>query len=80
VRPRRNTVFRAVWQNVPSAGQIIHVKPLVRLKQVGRSLFTVGVTADTSLVHRFVVHPRADHQAAGAALMYRAAWSRALRV
>lgn len=58
VRPRRNTVFRAVWQNVPSAGQIIHVKPLVRLKQVGRRLFTVGVTADTSLVHRFVVIQR----------------------
>ncbi|HET7806917.1 MAG TPA: hypothetical protein VFK71_00370, partial [Gaiellaceae bacterium] len=33
VKPRRNTVYRAVWQNVPSAGQIIHVKPFVRLKQ-----------------------------------------------
>ncbi len=58
VKPRRNTVYRAVWQNVPSAERIIHVKPLVRLRQVNRRLFTVGVIADTTLVHRLVVIQR----------------------
>jgi plastocyanin len=58
VKPRRITVYRAVWQNVPSSEHIVNVKPFVRLKQVGRKLFTVGVSADVTLVHRFVVIQR----------------------
>jgi plastocyanin len=58
VKPRRNTVYRAVWENVPSAERIIHVKPVVRLRQLNRRLFTVGVLADTTLVHRWVVIQR----------------------
>jgi plastocyanin len=58
VKPRRITVYRAVWQNVPSSEHIVNVKPFVRLKQVGRKLFTVSVSADVTLVHRFVVIQR----------------------
>jgi plastocyanin len=58
VKPRRITVYRAVWQNVPSSEHIVNVKPFVRLKQVGRRLFTVSVSADVTLVHRFVVIQR----------------------
>lgn len=58
VKPRRITVYRAVWQNVPSTEHIVDVKPFVRLKQVGRRLFAVGVTADVTLVHRTVVLQR----------------------
>ena len=58
VKPRRITVYRAVWQNVPSAEHIVDVKPFVRLKQVGRRRFSVGVTADVTLVHRTVVVQR----------------------
>ena len=54
VRPHRNTVYRAVWQNVPSAAQTVYVKPLVRIKQVGRNLFAVGVHADTTLARHWV--------------------------
>jgi plastocyanin len=55
VKPRRNTVYRAVWENVPSGEHLVNVKPLVRLKQVGRTLFTIAVKADTTLLHRRVV-------------------------
>ena len=58
VTPRRITVYRAVWQNVPSEERIVKVKPLVRIKQVGRSRFSIGVTADVTLVHRTVVIQR----------------------
>jgi|1186.fasta_scaffold47922_2 plastocyanin len=58
VKPRRITAYRAVWQNVPSAEHVVNVKPFVRLKQVGRRLFSVQVSADTTLVHRFVVIQR----------------------
>jgi len=49
VRPGRNTTYQAVWKNVPSSEQLVLVKPLVRLKQAGRRLFSVGVHADASL-------------------------------
>jgi plastocyanin len=58
VKPRRITVYRAVWQNVPSGEHIVNVKPFVRLKQVGRRLFSVRVSADTTLVRRWVVIQR----------------------
>jgi len=49
VRPGRNTTYEAVWKNVPSSTESVLVKPLVRLKQTGRSLFSVGVHADANL-------------------------------
>jgi hypothetical protein len=58
VKPRRNTVYRAVWQNVPSDEHIVKVKPFVRLKQIGRRLLTVHVRADVTLVRHYVVIQR----------------------
>jgi plastocyanin len=58
VKPRRITVYRAVWQNVPSAEHIVKVKPFVLLKQVGRHLLNVHVRADTTLVRHFVAVQR----------------------
>jgi plastocyanin len=49
VRPGRNTAYEAVWKNVPSSTESVLVKPLVRLKQTGRRLFSVGVHADANL-------------------------------
>jgi hypothetical protein len=49
VRPGRNTDYQAVWKNVPSSEESVLVKPLVRLKQTGRRLFSVGVHADANL-------------------------------
>ena len=58
LKPRRTTAYRAVWMNVPSRAHVVHVKPLVRLKQVGRSLFSVGLHADTTLLKRRVMLQR----------------------
>lgn len=54
VKPRRITVYRAVWQNVPSDEHIVKVKPFVRLKQVGGHLLYAHVRADTKLVRHYV--------------------------
>lgn len=54
VQPRRNTVYDAVWNNVPSDRQPIAVKPLLKLKQSGRSKFTLGIHAQTRLSFRLV--------------------------
>lgn len=58
VKPRRTTAYRAVWENVPSGEHVVHVKPLVRIKQVGRSVLAVGVRADVKLVGRKVLLQR----------------------
>jgi plastocyanin len=56
VRPQRNTVYQAVWKNVPSSRQSVLVKPILRLKQTGRRLFALGVHADANLrYHRVLV-------------------------
>lgn len=49
LKPRRTTVYRAVWDNVPSNEHTVFVKPLVRIKQLGRSRIEVGVHADVRL-------------------------------
>jgi plastocyanin len=56
VRPQRNTVYQAVWKNVPSSRQSVLVKPLLTLKQTGRKLFALGVHADANLrFHRALI-------------------------
>ena len=56
VRPQRNTIYQAVWKNVPSTRQSVLVKPLLSLKQTGRSLFALGVHADANLrFHRALI-------------------------
>jgi plastocyanin len=56
VKPRRNTLYRAVWNNVPSNAHRVNVTPLVGIKQVGRSRIQVGVRADAKLVgHRVLL-------------------------
>lgn len=56
VKPRRNTLYRAVWNNVPSNAHHVNVTPLVGIKQVGRTRIQVGVRADTTLVgHRVLL-------------------------
>jgi plastocyanin len=64
VRPRRNTVYQAVWQNVPSADQAVFVKPLVKLRQTGRRRFAVAVYAQERLHARVVIQrwSRAAHR------------------
>jgi plastocyanin len=58
VQPSRTTVYRAIWKNVPSTDRTVFVKPLVRIKQLSRRHFSIGVRADVSLVHRIVVIQR----------------------
>ena len=58
VRPRRNTVYEAVWNNVASPEQFVLVKPLVKLRQIGSHLFAVGVHAQARLRYRFVLIQR----------------------
>jgi plastocyanin len=54
VKPRRTTAYRAVWENVPSRPHMVFVKPLVRIKQVGRSRIEVSVRADVKLLRHWV--------------------------
>jgi hypothetical protein len=57
-----NTVYRAVWKNVPSAQRPVVVKPLLRLKQVGRRLFGLGVHAAMNLrYHRALIQRWTRH-------------------
>ncbi len=58
VKPRRNTLYRAVWHDVPSNAHRVNVTPLVRIKQVGRSRIQVGVRADVKLVGHHVLLQR----------------------
>lgn len=58
VKPRRTTLYRAVWHNVPSNEHLVKVTPLVGIKQVGRSRIQVGVRADVTLVRHTVLLQR----------------------
>jgi plastocyanin len=58
LKPRRTTAYRAVWQNVPSNAHTVFVKPLVRIKQIGRSRIQVGVRADVKLLRHRVLLQR----------------------
>lgn len=49
VKPSRNTVYRAVWNNVPSDGKNIFVTPLLTLKRAGGGRVSVAARADVSL-------------------------------
>jgi len=49
VKPRRNSVYRAVWNNVPSDGKNIFVTPLLTLKRAGGGRVSVAARADVSL-------------------------------
>ena len=62
VKPGENTVYRAVWKNVPSSQRGVFVKPLLRMKQVGRRLFSLGVSASASLrYHRALIQRHTRH-------------------
>ena len=67
VRPRRNTVYQAVWQNVPSADRQVFVKPLLRLRQSGATRFVLGIHAQQRLHARVVIQrwSRAKHRWSG---------------
>jgi plastocyanin len=64
VRPRRNTAYQAVWQNVSSADRQVFVKPLLRLKQTNRAQFVLSVHAQQRLHARVVIQrwSRAKHR------------------
>jgi len=62
VKPQRNTVYRAVWKNVPSSERAVFVKPLLRLKQVGRRLFALGVHASMNLRYHHALIQRRTHR------------------
>jgi plastocyanin len=49
VRPRRNTEYRAVWQNVPSDAMNVFVTPLLTLRLASGHRFSVRAAADVSL-------------------------------
>jgi hypothetical protein len=56
VKPRRNTVYRAVWNNVPSVGKTVWVRPMVTLKPASRGRLAVRAYADVNLRgHRVVL-------------------------
>lgn len=62
VKPGPNTVYRAVWKNISSNERSVFVKPLVRMKQTGRRLFSVGVRSASNLHFRRVVIQRRTHR------------------
>lgn len=49
VRPRRNTEYRAVWQNVPSDATNVFVTPLLTLRLASGHRLSVRAAADVSL-------------------------------
>jgi plastocyanin len=49
VKPRRNTEYRAVWQNVPSDATNVFVTPLLTLRLASGHRFSVRAAADVSL-------------------------------
>jgi plastocyanin len=49
VKPRRNTEYRAVWQNVPSDAMNVFVTPLLTLRLASGHRFSVRAAADVSL-------------------------------
>jgi plastocyanin len=49
VRPRRNTEYRAVWQNVPSDATNVFVTPLLTLRIASGHRLSVRAAADVSL-------------------------------
>jgi plastocyanin len=62
VRPRRNTEYRAVWQNVPSDATNVFVTPLVSLRLAPGHRFSVRVSADISLGRHSVLIQRLNRR------------------
>jgi plastocyanin len=56
VKPRRNTEYRAVWQNVPSDATNVFVTPLLSLRLAPGHRFSIRAAADVSLGrHRVLI-------------------------
>jgi plastocyanin len=56
VKPRRNTEYRAVWENVPSDATPVFVTPLVTLRIASGHRFSIRAAADVSLGrHRVLI-------------------------
>ena len=62
VKPRRNTEYRAVWQNVPSDTTNVFVTPLVTLRLATGHRFSVRVAADVSLGRHTVLLQRLNRK------------------
>jgi len=62
VKPRRNTEYRAVWQNVPSDVTNVFVTPLVTLRLAPGHRFLVRVVADVSLGRHSVLIQRLNRR------------------
>jgi plastocyanin len=62
VRPRVNTVYRAVWNNVPSGERTLSVKPLMKLVPATAGKLALRVDAGVSLRgHRVTLQRRTRH-------------------
>jgi plastocyanin len=62
VRPRRNTDYRAVWENVPSDATNVFVTPLVSLRIASGHRFSIRVAADVSLGRHSVLLQRLNRR------------------
>jgi len=62
VRPRRNTEYRAVWQNVPSDATNVLVTPMVTLRIASGHRVSVRAYADVSLRGHRVLMERLDRR------------------
>ena len=62
VRPRRNTEYRAVWENVPSDATNVFVTPLVTLSIASGHRFSIRVAADVSLGRHSVLIQRLNRR------------------
>jgi plastocyanin len=62
VRPRRNTEYRAVWQNVPSDATNVFVTPMVTLRIASGHRFSIRVAADVSLGRHRVLLQRLNRR------------------
>jgi plastocyanin len=49
LKPRRNTEYRAVWQNVPSEAKTIWVTPMLKFRRASGGRVAVAAYADVSL-------------------------------
>jgi plastocyanin len=58
VRPRVNTVYRAVWNNVPSNEKRVSVRPLMKLQPTTHNRLSLQVSAGANLVGHHVTIQR----------------------
>jgi hypothetical protein len=62
VSPRRNTEYRAVWENVPSDVTNVFVTPMVTLRIASGHRFSIRVAADVSLGRHSVLLQRLNRR------------------